>query len=88
MGWSIIMFSTFLSILSFIHNQLGPNYDPMFYDIMIYVYVILFIIFIIMIVSIVYYFVKKSKRKKSRVDSLDDISDDELDDDKEKYDGI
>ena len=41
-----------------------------------------------MIVSIVYYFAKKSKQKKSQIDTLDDISDDELDDEKEKYDGI
>ncbi len=29
---------TFLSILSSITGQLGPNYDPLFYDVMIYIF--------------------------------------------------
>jgi hypothetical protein len=29
---------TFLSILSSLTGQLGPNYDPLFYDVMIYIF--------------------------------------------------
>ena len=39
---------TFLSILSTIAGQLGPNYDPLFYDVMIYIFgTIMFTIFLL-----------------------------------------
>ncbi len=43
---------TFLSILSSITGQLGPNYDPLFYDVMIYIFgTILFTIFLLAMIS-------------------------------------
>ena len=39
---------TFLSILSSITGQLGPNYDPLFYDVMIYIFgTIMFTVFLL-----------------------------------------
>jgi hypothetical protein len=44
---------TFLSILSSITGQLGPNYDPLFYDVMIYIFgTMMFSIFLLGIISI------------------------------------
>jgi len=34
----ISIFSTFLSMLSTVTLQLGPNYDPLFYDVMVYIF--------------------------------------------------
>ena len=43
---------TFLSILSSITGQLGPNYDPLFYDVMIYIFgTMMFTIFLLGIIS-------------------------------------
>jgi hypothetical protein len=43
---------TFLSILSSITGQLGPNYDPLFYDVMIYIFgTMMFSIFLLGIIS-------------------------------------
>ena len=38
----------FLNILSAITGQLGPNYDPLFYDVMIYIFgTIMFTVFLL-----------------------------------------
>ena len=43
---------TFLSILSSLTGQLGPNYDPLFYDVMIYIFgTMMFTIFLLGIIS-------------------------------------
>ena len=43
---------TFLSILSSVTGQLGPNYDPLFYDVMIYIFgTMMFTIFLLGIIS-------------------------------------
>ena len=43
---------TFLNILSSVTGQLGPNYDPLFYDVMIYIFgTILFSIFLLALIS-------------------------------------
>jgi len=43
---------TFLSILSSVTGQLGPNYDPLFYDVMIYIFgTMMFSIFLLGIIS-------------------------------------
>ncbi|GIS74193.1 MAG: hypothetical protein CM1200mP11_4080 [Nitrosopumilaceae archaeon] len=43
---------TFLSILSTLTGQLGPNYDPLFYDVMIYIFgTIMFTIFLLGVIS-------------------------------------
>ena len=34
----ISIFSTFLSMLSTVTLQLGPNYDPLFHDVMVYIF--------------------------------------------------
>ena len=34
----ISIFSTFLSMLSTVTLQLGPNYHPLFYDVMVYIF--------------------------------------------------
>ena len=34
----IPIFGTILSILSSLTGQLGPNYDPLFYDVMVYIF--------------------------------------------------
>ena len=81
----------FFAILSTISGQLGPNYDPLFYDVTFYIaggiiFLIIMIIVIVLVVS------AKSKKinNKQHVDALDDSSDDNIDDslDKEKWDGI
>jgi len=60
------MLTFLLNILSIVTGQLGPNYDPLFYDVLIYIYAIVFISFILMIISIVYFLLKRSKYKKYR----------------------
>jgi len=43
---------TFLSILSTLTGQLGPNYDPLFYDVMIYIFgTIMFTVFLLGVIS-------------------------------------
>ena len=59
-----IMLTFLLNILSIVTGQLGPNYDPLFYDVMIYIIAIVLGSFILMIVSIVYVLLKRSKHKK------------------------
>ncbi len=54
----------FLSILSSLTGQLGPNYDPLFYDVMIYIYIS--IIFAILIGFAVVIVVVKIIRKRSK----------------------
>ena len=34
----IPIFGTLLSILSSVTGQIGPNYDPLFYDVMLYIF--------------------------------------------------
>jgi len=58
------MLTFLLNILSIVTGQLGPNYDPLFYDVMIYIIAIVFIFLILMIVSIAYFLQKRSKYKK------------------------
>ena len=42
----------FLSILSTMTGQLGPNYDPLFYDVMIYIFgTIMFTVFLLGIIA-------------------------------------
>ena len=42
----------FMSILSSVTGQLGPNYDPLFYDVMIYIFgTMMFSIFLLGIIS-------------------------------------
>ena len=43
---------TFLNILSTLTGQLGPNYDPLFYDVMIYIFgTIMFTVFLLGVIS-------------------------------------
>ena len=43
---------TFLSILSTLTGQLGPNYDPLFYDVMIYIFgTMMFTVFLLGVIS-------------------------------------
>ena len=58
------MLTFLLNILSVVTGQLGPNYNPYFYDVMIYIFTIVFLFFILMIISIVYFLRRKSKHKK------------------------
>ncbi len=48
----IPILGTFLSILSSLTGQLGPNYDPLFYDVMIYIFgTIMFTVFLLGIIA-------------------------------------
>jgi len=59
------MLSFLLNILSTITGQLGPNYDPLFYDVMIYAYVIGGIIFTVIILVIILVILKNRKNTKA-----------------------
>jgi len=42
----------FLNILSTLTGQLGPNYDPLFYDVMIYIFgTMMFTVFLLGVIS-------------------------------------
>ena len=42
----------FLNILSTLTGQLGPNYDPLFYDVMIYIFgTIMFTVFLLSMIA-------------------------------------
>ena len=58
------MLSFLLNILSTVTGQLGPNYDPLFYDIMIYAYVIGGIIFAVIILVIILVILKNRNNTK------------------------
>ena len=48
----IPIFGTILSILSSLTGQLGPNYDPLFYDVMVYIFgTIMFTIFLLALIA-------------------------------------
>jgi hypothetical protein len=49
----MMLFSIF-AILSTVFGQLGPNYDPLFYDVMIYIFAA-----IILVISIIVLIVRK-----------------------------
>ena len=55
------IFNVFLNILSAITGQLGPSYDPLFYDVVLYIWGIIFLIVIIIIVIVI---IKRKKRKR------------------------
>jgi len=59
------MLTFLLNILSVVTGQLGKGINPLLYDVMIYIYAIVFISFIL-IISIVYFLLKRSKNKKYR----------------------
>ena len=50
----------FLSILSSITLQLGPNYDPLFYDVMVYIFGT--IMFAAVIIGVTVVIIKKRKK--------------------------
>jgi len=82
----MILFVLF-AILSTISGQLGPSYDPLFFDQMIYLAagIIFLIIIVIVIIIAVWAVLKKRKNKqfqKSPDDSLDDSTNEK------KWDGI
>ncbi len=42
----------FLSLLSTVTGQLGPNYDPLFYDVMTYIFgTLMFTVFLLAVIS-------------------------------------
>src|SRR3989337_2687371 len=48
----IPLLGTILSILSTVTGQLGPNYDPLFYDVMVYIFgTIMFTIFLLGLIA-------------------------------------
>ena len=48
----IPIFGTLLSILSSVTGQIGPNYDPLFYDVMLYIFgTMMFSIFLLGIIG-------------------------------------
>ncbi len=71
------MLTFLLNILSIVTGQLGKGIDPLFYDVMIYIYAIVFIIsFILVIISIVYFSRKSSKNKKTQPAKIQTTSED------------
>ena len=70
-----------------IFNQLGPNYDPIFYDVMLYIVGgVIFLIIIILVIVVVVLTKSKKRNNKQHLDTLNDSIDDSSD--KEKWDGI
>ena len=69
-----MMFTSFFSILSAITGQIGPNYDPLFYDVMIYVTGIVLLIIIIAVIVLVN---KSRKRRTNESSKYDSSSEDE-----------
>ena len=48
----IPIFGTILSVLSSVTGQLGPNYDPLFFDVMVYIFgTIMFTIFLLALIA-------------------------------------
>jgi len=48
----IPIFGALLSILSSVTGQIGPNYDPLFYDVMLYIFgTMMFSIFLLAIIG-------------------------------------
>jgi len=48
----IPIFGTLLSILSSVTGQIGPNYDPLFYDVMLYIFgTMMFSIFLLGVIG-------------------------------------
>ena len=46
------LLGTVFSILSTVFGQLGPNYDPLFYDVMVYIFgTIMFTVFLLGIIA-------------------------------------
>ena len=42
----------FLNVISALTGQLGPNYDPLFYDVMIYIFgTMMFTVFLLSIIA-------------------------------------
>ncbi len=70
----------FFSILSTIYGQLGPNYDPLFYDVMLYFVIgIIFLIIIIVVIVTTVLVIRKKRKNKQYQQSLGDSSDDSSD---------
>ena len=82
--------SVIFSILSSIRGQLGPNYDPLFYDVMLYT--IVGVIFLIIIIVVIVAIVKNHRGEKNiqYQESLDESKEkpEDAPSDEKKWDGI
>jgi len=71
-----MILSVFFAILSSISGQIGPNYDPLFYDVMLYIVSgIIFLIIIITVIVKVVLAIRKKRKNKQYQESLDDSPD-------------
>jgi heme/copper-type cytochrome/quinol oxidase subunit 2 len=68
-------FTSFFSILSAITGQIGPNYDPLFYDVMLYVTGIVLLIVIIVVITVV----AKNRKRRTKASNKYDSSNDDKD---------
>jgi len=85
-----MLYSVIFSILSSIRGQLGPNYDPLFYDVILYT--IVGVIFLIILIVVIVVVVKNRKGEKNiqyqeSSDKLEEESEEKYSDEK-KWDGI
>ena len=85
-----MLYSVIFSILSSIRGQLGPNYDPLFYDVILYT--IVGVIFLIILIVVIVVVVKNRKGEKNiqyqeSPDKLEEESEEKSSDEK-KWDGI
>jgi len=79
-----MIFFVFFTILSAITGQLGPNYDPLLYDVVISSTI--GIIFLIIIIVVIVLVIRKIRKNKQFQESFDDSSTDSSDG--KKWDGI
>ena len=70
-----MIFTVFSVILSAVSGQLGPNYDPIFYDVMIYIFgTVMFSVFLfVVIISLI---IRRKRNKKQYFKSRNNFSDD------------
>ena len=59
----VTVFDMLINILSNIENQIGPAYDPLFYDFMVYAFG--FIILVIIAIAVIVPIVILRRKKKS-----------------------
>lgn len=69
-----MILSMFFAILSTFSGQLGPNYDPLFYDVMIYIFSGIFLL--VFIIVVIVYLIVRRKNKKKYFKSRNNFSDD------------
>lgn len=71
-----MIFFALFAVLSNFSGQLGPNYDPLFYDVIIYLVAgIIFLIIIIAIIVKILLIIRKKRKNKAYLNSNENFQD-------------